>query len=299
MKTFKQFLTESEVITTARSNMIHLQKMKDVEFISFIKKIKTQFDGKLQGLKVSLKVDGGGGRFGLSKTGEPFFEGSRTGPITQPKSFSKFAISKGAEGISLERAHHYDSMFDIVTGSKFIKALPKDSKVICELFYNPMGELSDDGIKFVSIKYDKSKLGKTMTIIPFNVLVASTGEAHPDSDKIIQDLLSASTDDIKFIDIKLQTSGAIDISAMVDPIMSMNQTTLELLGSRLKKDAEEKQSIKAILQGVKDQVAQYILDHPAIVGKFKLGPDIEGLVLDLDGSTYKVTTTEFKATKVK
>jgi hypothetical protein len=131
------------------------------------------------------------------------------------------------------------------------------------------------------------------------VLVASTGEAHPDSDKIIQDLLSASTDDIKFIDIKLQTSGAIDISAMVDPIMSMNQTTIEILGSRLKKDAEEKQSIKAILQGVKDQVAQYILDHPAIVGKFKLGPDIEGLVLDLDGSTYKVTTNEFKATKVK
>jgi hypothetical protein len=131
MKTFKQFLSESEVIATARSNMIHLQKMKDAEFISFIKKIKTQFDGKLHGLKVTLKVDGGGGRFGLSKTGEPFFEGSRTGPITQPKAFSKFAISKGAEGVSLERAHHYDSMFDIITGSKFIKVLPKDCKVIC------------------------------------------------------------------------------------------------------------------------------------------------------------------------
>lgn len=299
MKSFKQFLSEAEVVATNRENMIHLQKMKDADFVAFIRQIKSQFNGVLSGLKVSLKVDGGGGRFGRSKTGEPFFEGSRTGPITQPKAFSQHALSKGADGIVLQRAYHYDSMFDIVTGSKFIRLLPKDCKVVCELFYNPMGELTDDGIKFVSVKYDRNKLGKVMTIVPFKALVASTGEAHPDSDKIIQDLLNASSDDVKFVDAKLQTLGTIDISAMVDPILSINADSLAILNSRLKKDAEEKQAVKAVIQGVKDQIAEFILHHPAIVDKFKLGPEIEGLVLELGGATYKVTTSDFKASKVK
>ena len=298
MKNFKDYLKES-VEASKRQNMLHLQKMKEEEFIEFIRKIKTEMNGKLADLKVSLKVDGGGGRFGKDANGRPFFEGSRTGPIFEPKSFSTYAKAKGLEGESLLRAGHYDDIFDIVTKSDFIKSLPNNTKVVCEIMYNPMAEISDDGIKFVTIKYDKNKLGKTMTIVPFKVIVASTGQEHAQSAKILKDLYAHSTDNIKFVDPNLKTTTDIDISAFIDPILSLNAQSLEVLRSRKASDKEAKENIKKIVQMVKDSLAEYILKHQNIVDKFKLGKDIEGLVLDVNGQNIKVTTAEFKASKAQ
>ena len=59
MKTFKEYLQEA-VEATTRQNMIHLQKMDDVAFIDFAHKLKRETGGKLQDIKVSLKVDGAG-----------------------------------------------------------------------------------------------------------------------------------------------------------------------------------------------------------------------------------------------
>jgi len=188
MINFKEFLKES-VETSTRQNMLHLQKMKDEAFIDFIRKIKVEMNGRLENVNVSLKVDGAGARFGKDINGRPFFEGSRTGPIFEPKSFSAHAINKQSAPDIILRASHYDDIFDIVTKSSFIKTLPNNSKVICELFYNPIGEVSDEGIKFVSIKYDKSKLGKIMTIVPFKVIVANTGQEHSQSSEIIKNLV--------------------------------------------------------------------------------------------------------------
>lgn len=298
MKTFQQYIAES-VEATKRTGMLHLNKMKDLEFIDWVRSIQSQFKGKLENIKVSLKVDGGGYRMGLDKSGRPFVEGSRTGPIFEPRAFSTHAKNKGGSPEIVARAMHYDDMFEIITKSKFIKTLPKDSKVICEMFYNPMAEVTDAGLKFVSITYDKTKLGSMMTIIPFEVVVASTGHPHPDSEKIIKGLLSQSNDKIKFVDPKLNTSGTIDISGMIDPILSLNSDMIAALSSRKKVDADTKAAAKATVQAVKDQVSRYILDHPAIVGKDMLGPEMEGLVLDIDGRIVKVTTDAFKASKVK
>lgn len=298
MKSFAQYLKE-EAVATKRQNMLHLQKMKDEEFIEFVRKVKNEMGGKLADVKVSLKVDGAGARFGKDANGKVFFEGSRTGPIYEPKSFSTHAKSKGYEGEMLVRAGHYDDIFDIVTKSDFIKTLPNNTKVVCELFYNPMGEMSDDGIKFVTVKYDKKKLGKVMTIVPFSVLVASTGQKHAYSSEIIKSLYKQSDEDIKFIDPNLTTSGQIDISAFVDPILSLNQHSLNILKSRKAEDKAAKENIKTLIQNVKNALADYILKHESILDKFKLGPDIEGLVLNIDGQDVKVTTPEFKASKAK
>lgn len=298
MKSFTQYLKE-EAVATKRQNMLHLQKMKDEEFIEFVRKVKNEMGGKLADVKVSLKVDGAGARFGKDANGKVFFEGSRTGPIYEPKSFSTHAKSKGYEGEMLVRAGHYDDIFDIVTKSDFIKTLPNNTKVVCELFYNPMGEMSDDGIKFVTVKYDKKKLGKVMTIVPFSVLVASTGQKHAYSSEIIKSLYKQSDEDIKFIDPSLTTSGQIDISAFVDPVLSLNQHSLNILRSRKAEDKAAKENIKALIQNVKNALAEYILKHENILDKFKLGPDIEGLVLNINGQDVKVTTPEFKASKAK
>jgi hypothetical protein len=298
MKTFREYVRE-EVASTKRQNMIHLQKMPDVEFIMFVQHLKRTVGGRLDDLKVSIKCDGGSGRFGIAADGRPFFEGSRTGPIFEPKAFSSHAIAKGSGPEIITRAYHYDDMWETVTKSKFIKVLPKDSKVVCELFYNPMAEITDAGIKFVSVAYDKNKLGSLMTLIPFEVLVASTGETHPQSEQLIQKLLGQSTSEIKIISPKLSVKGTLDLSGMIDPIMAMGPDTVATLTSRKKVDAPAKAALKAILQSVKDAVGQYILEHPAIVGKDMLGPDIEGLVLTINGRDVKVTTPEFKASKSK
>lgn len=299
MKSFKTFIKEN-VSATTRSSMLHLQKMNDIEFIEFVRSVKSEMEGKLKNLSVSLKVDGAGARFGKDANGRPFFEGSRTGPIFEPKTFSSFAKNRGtSDAIQLARAAHYDDIFDIVTSASFVKSLPNDTKVIVELFYNPMGEITQDGIKFVTVSYDRNKLGQVMTIVPFKVIKASDGSPHPDEDAIIKNLHKQSNDKIRFIDPTLSTKGEIDISGKIDPILSLNSDTLEVLKSRKSSDKEAKETIKSIIQSVKDEVAEYILNHPNIIGKFKLGPEIEGLVLNINGKMVKVTTPEFKASKAQ
>ncbi len=285
---------ESEVVATTRSNMLHLQKMTDTAFIQFVQDVKQNLQGKLQGIPVSLKVDGLGARFGCDNTGRPFFEGSRTGAIFEPGAFSQYTKAKGGTPEMILRAQHYDDIFDVITGSNFIKLLPKDTKIVCEVFYNPLGEMADGGIKFVNISYDPSKLGQLMTIVPFKALLASTGETHPNSDAIIDSLFEQSTAQIKFVDTRLEIRGSIDISTVVDPVASLDTEAIATLTSRKAQDADAKAYLKQIVQQTKESLADFIISNPQIVDRFKLGPNIEGLVLNINGRDIKVTTSEFK-----
>ena len=162
-----------------------------------------------------------------------------------------------------------------------------------------MAEVTDDGVKFVTVKYDKNKLGKKLTIVPFRVVVASTGQEHARSTEILKSLYELSNDDIRVINPNLKTTSDIDISGFVDPILSLNQHSLDVLKSRKANDKAAKENVKLIIQKVKDALANYILHHENIIDKFKLGPDIEGLVLNIGGQDIKVTTPEFKASKSK
>ena len=284
----------SEVTTTKRKGMTHLQDMKPAEFIELALHIKNDLKGKLKGIPVALKVDGLGARFGVTKSGVKFFEGSRTGPIFTPKAFSTFASGRGEQDpIKLARAAHYDDIYDHLMKSRALNTLPDDSKVVCEIFYNPMGEVEEDGITFVSVKYDKSKLGSLMTIVPHAVLVASSGEPHPDETAIIKKLVKESTSQIKIVTASLKM-GTIDVGGMLDPIESINP---EIVKSLKHADKEAKANAIAVIQGIKNQLADYILKHPAILGKRMLGPEMEGLVLGLNNTSYKITTQKFKDSK--
>lgn len=285
---------ENEVAATTRSNMLHLQKMTDTAFVQFVQDVKQNLQGKLSGIPVSLKVDGLGARFGRDSAGRPFFEGSRTGAIFEPGAFSRYTAAKGGTPEMISRAQHYDDIFNVITNSNFIKLLPKDTKIVCEVFYNPLGEIADGGIKFVNIAYDPSKLGSLMTIVPFKALVASTGETHPNSDAIIDSLFQQSTQQIKFVDTRLEIRGSIDISTVVDPVASLDSQAISTLTSRKAQDADAKAYIKQIVQQTKEALADFIISNPQIVDRFKLGPNIEGLVLNINGRDIKVTTSEFK-----
>jgi hypothetical protein len=298
MITFKQFLAE-EVVASKRKSLMHLQGMKPIEFVQWVQGLHNDFGGVLSDLEVSLKVDGLGARFGKDKDGQFFFEGSRTGPVFKEKAFSSYAKEKGSKQEVIDRASHYDDMFDTLKASSLTKLLPNDTKVVCEIFYNPMATEHEDGsVVFVTVKYDKSKLGKTMTLIPIAVLNASTGEHSDLEDEVKDKLFKASDANVKVIDPKLKV-GKIDIRAKTKSVMKFGEKEFALIKSLKGADKEAKQALLATVQKAKDELAQFLLDHPSIVGKDKLGKDIEGLVFTAGGQPVKVTTQEFKDSKKK
>ncbi len=289
-------LNEDDVVPTKRQGIMHLQKMNDLEFINFVRSLKTQLQGKLSDVQINLKVDGLGARFGKDTSGKPFFESSHSGPIFQGGMFSRHAEERGFTGEKLDRARHYDNIFHVVTNSKFVEDLPTDCKIVCEIMYNPLAEVTETGLKFVTVSYDKRALGKLMTIVPFEAIVASTGEPHPKADSIIEMLLKHSTSTIKFIDPKLIQQEEIDVNGVIDPVMSINDRMIAMLQSRRPADKEEKLQIKAFLQTVKDELADYLLTHPGILGKDRMGKDIEGMVVyPKNFNSFKVTTPDFKS----
>lgn len=296
MKPFNEYMTEdiSDVVETRRQNMIHFQDMKPVEFINFLREIKDTMGGKLQDLKTVMKVDGIGFRFGRDRHGEIFVEGSRTGPIFKDKAFSTYARVQSIDPDIIARAEHYDDILTLFKNQSFMRVVPADRKIICEVFYNPMASESETGVTFVTVEYDKSKLGKLMTILPYNIFVASTGEPAEDEAEIIKNLIAQSNGDIKIINPRLKM-GSIDVTTIIDPILSLGPNTINVLVSRKAVDKKVKDAILEVVNTAKDELAAYLLSHPEIVGKYNLGPNIEGIVLHIRGKAYKITTPEFKS----
>jgi len=292
----KASVTE-DVKASPRQGVQHLQKMKDVEFIDFIRNVKDELGGKLSNVKMTLKIDGLGARFGKDANGRVFFESSRSGPIFTGGMFAAHAKSRGFEGENLERAHHYDEIFNLVTTSQFAKKVPNNTKVACEILYNPMAEETEKGLKFVTVSYDKAVLGAKMSIVPLYCEIASTSEPHPDSDKIKQMLVSTKEENgIRFIDNRLGYHKEIDATAIIDPLLTLvDDKFISTITSRTRADAGAKSELKALVQTVKDQLGAFIIQHPDIAGKGRLGKEIEGLILYRDGQApVKVTTPDFK-----
>ena len=278
---FIEFLREID--RTPRKSIIHFEKMKPLEFLNLAREINAQ-NKQLREVKTSLKVDGASARFGKDHKGKFFFETGSSGLIQTSNAFSTYTMDRGGTFDAIERAYHYDEMYDILLASKLWHDLPVGTKIVIEVMFNPMAEVIDDKLKFVSIKYDRSKLGDTMTIIPLSV------EGTYDLNKLYE----MSNDDIRIISPDL---GRININIDID-LSVVNEMDENILVSRKHSDREKKLEYISILQDLKDAVARQILEMP-ITGKDKLGPEIEGLVLELNGNTYKITTPSFKSSKSK
>lgn len=292
--TFKQFLTE-EVAQTKRKGIVHLQDMRPLDFLQFAHEISSSFKGKLKDINVDLKADGLGARFGKDAKGKFFFETSNSGPIQKAKAFSTFTSAKGASEISITRAFHYDDIFDALEASNLWSDLPANCKVIVEIMYNPMSEEAEDGIKFVSVKYDKNKLGSLMTIVPISVIIASSGEHHPDEKDIIADILKKSSSEIKIVSPKLGKL-SLDVKTELEPLSLIGPDVEQVIKSLKHADKQKKQEYIAILNAIKSEIADKILLHP-IKGKDILGIENEGYILEWNGKLFKVTTSQFKANK--
>jgi hypothetical protein len=290
------FLNE-EAIATTRKSMTHLQNMKPEVFVKWLKTVKYETKGIISNYKTSLKADGLGYRFGKDESGKIFVEGSRTGIITDSGSFSNFARNNNRSNDIIIRAIHYDAMLELFKSADFMKALPADTKVICEILYNPLASEEANGLTFVSVKYDKNKLGKKMSIVLIDVLYANSGKSREDSEDIKNALYKLSDDEIKIINPKLKM-GSIDVNAIIDPVAILDDSALLTLKSRKAVDKEAKENILSIIQKTKDELTEYLLKHPDIENKFLLGPELEGIVMDIpDVGTFKVVDPAFKMSK--
>jgi hypothetical protein len=248
-----------------------------------------------------MKIDGIGGRFGKDSSSRPFFESSYSGPVFTSGSFVEYAKSTAQcddilSAGRIQRAIHIDELFDTISISNIMEALPENTKIVCEIFYTAMAKHeNDEHITFVHVAYNKQKIGKSITVMPYTVLEANTGNEHSDKEEILNILYSLSNEDIKIVNPNLSILDNIDISYYADEVSDITDQTLLFLKSRKHViDIEIKKSLMERIQKVKNELAEYILYHPNIVDKYKLGEQIEGIVLWIDGIEYKITTSEFK-----
>lgn len=276
MISFKKFLRlHEEVVSTRRQGIQHLQEMPPEIFIQWMRSVRNELGGVLKNIKSVMKIDGIGFRFGKDISGKVFIEGSRTGPISEVGAFSAYARNKTDNVEIIARAVHYDNILELFKNLEIMKSLPSNTKVVSELFYNPMAKENETGITFVSVQYDKSKLGSLMTIMPYTVLQADIGLEHLQKEMILKNLYSESNDKVKIIDPNLKFE-EIDITAFVEPASTITDSSLEIVKSRKQSDRVEKQNILNIIQKIKDDLSDYLLSHPGIEGKFKLDQKSRG-----------------------
>ena len=289
-----------------RQGLMHLMDMKPDAFLSWLDSVKSEASGILskQNVRAALKIDGMGFRFGKSKAGNVFIEGSRTGPQFASGAFSAYARSKSTDEVVIQRATQYDDILEhFKKNKKLMDLLPNNAKVYCELFYVPMAQVNDDtGVQFVTIRYDRAKIGSLMTVSIYDVLDAETNQKHPDAENIKQTLIQkGSTKEVKVVSADLDFIGEIDIGAEIDLVDSLikNKTqVMATVSSRKKEDAVTKQNVLQLINQAKRRLSDKILFNSAICGQ-DMFCDVdkgEGLVLHLPKGlpSIKITSSQFQ-----
>jgi hypothetical protein len=291
---------DANVVQSKRKGIVHLEKMKDIDFLNLLDEIKDEATGqfKLDNMPMTVKVDGFGARFGKDSNGRPYMETSRSGPKFEPGAFSQNAEKRQADPEVKARAKLFDDLYDEmmnvisqVDGKLGEKALV-DAKVHCEVLYLPFATEQEDGrLKFVGISYDKLPQGVTLALVPLFVEKSSTGDQHPNSDKFVSALRKIGrVGSTMFIDNSLTSDGGLDVTTSLPPLENIEVLKgMVTSGKRdLKKDAS------AALQPVKDELARFIISNPNIIGKDKLGKDYEGIILNTKNGPVKITSQEQK-----
>ncbi len=290
-----------EVVQSKRKSIVHLEKMKDIDFLDLLDELRDESNGKLtlDNIPMTVKIDGFGSRFGKSEDGRPYYETSRTGPKFGPGNFLKYHQEKGTQDSEiLRRAGLFDELqnkimnvianVDKRLGENFLK----DIKIHVEVLYLPFASEQEDGrLKFVGISYDKLPDGVELALVPLFAEISSSGATHPKSTQIIKTIKNlGQIDDTMFIDNSLTTDGSIDVTGSIPPMENLETLRNMILSN--KRDAK-KEAAEA-LQPVKDELANYIIEHPGILGKDILGRDYEGIILNSKQGPIKITSKEQK-----
>jgi hypothetical protein len=292
---------KDDVVQSKRKGIVHLEKMKDLDFLDLLDELRDEVTGKitLDNVPMTVKIDGFGSRFGKAEDGRPFYETSRAGPKFGPGNFLKYHQEKGTQDTEiLRRASLFDDLqnkiMDLikVVDKRLGKDFLKDIKVHVEVLYLPFASEQEDGrLKFVGIAYDRLPEGVELALVPLFAEISSTGAQHPKSVQIVQKLRSLGiVGETMFIDNSLTQQGNIDVTGMIPPMENLDTLKNMILSN--KRDAKKEAS--EVLQPIKDALSKFVIEHPDLLGKDILGKDYEGIILNTSKGPVKITSPEQK-----
>lgn len=312
------YLKEDEMTTTTRKGIHHLYEptgkysMSPKDFMDVLNFIEKENGGKITSTnaKINEKVDGMGFRFGLDQNNKFFVESSYSGPIYNAGDFSKKSIEKRGESSIYTKA--LDDVTVSLMGNKILHNIikkhntPTGIKVVCELFYAPIGKEEGDLISFVVTKYRKDMIGSFATFVMFDV-IDGEGNQLENYETIIDDIKKISTKEIKFDD-NVASVADLDLSPIIKKINKTVKQIEDREGNKIdaiisdpsrKKDAmDKKREIKAEILNLQKMVSDEI---QKIIPSSKFGDDNtipEGIVLNLaNGILLKIVTNKFKEAK--
>jgi len=235
----------------------HCNQMSNKEFGKLSETIKKLKVISNENSTASEKIDGFGFRFGVDQDNNFFVESSRSGPVYESGVFTNYTIAKFGKTNEISEA--YESLFYTLKRNFKLRAILQKYtgiKIVCECLFYSLGVCNNGLMKFVTIEYDESKLGQFAT---FSLIKVVDSEGNDLDCNVIQELLSISDDEIKYIYPKIE-SFKIDFSDMTE------LNIREALHDRFSK----------------------------CISSSVLGPYYEGIVFNVDGQVFKVITKRFK-----
>lgn len=283
MKTKNFKLLNEEIRSSKRIGIEHLSKLKPLEFLNLIKYFQDDLKGIISSekVKINIKIDGCGIRFGIDSNQDFFIESSNSGPQFKQNAFSDF--TKNKFGSSNEISDSYDDVFGELKSYKPLQSylknnFPNGIKIFAELLYTPLAKEIGDQLQFLVIKYDKKNLGNKFSLILYKVEDVN-GKGLKNEKQIFEDLKKFSNNDI-VIDDQTISYEDINISYEINSLLKIleDYDNLEqILTSRKSIDKKTKDIVISLIQQVQNNISDKII-NTKFNHRFS-GKEIEGLVL--------------------
>lgn len=294
MLSFIGFLNESAKM---RQGLSHLRDLKPGDFHNLIS------SGKVSG-HVTEKTDGLAFGMGYDKDGF-YTRSARSDKVRHPGEYTAYGKAKYGEDHESPFAHHYDKIHEILQNNPKLaehlknlhhKSGGQDVSMKGEMFWKPLGETSDKGVKFVGTHYDPNKMGIHGKFVLHTGLPENSIHDHKTVSELGDENVHFDHDNVH--------NGKMDIDVQ-DELNQFNSLDHEKMNSRKKSDAENKEHNKRLFQSIKDSVEAKLRNHINARTKPKFGNETEGHVFHpkKEGQPrFKLTSdsfAQFKANQKK
>jgi hypothetical protein len=248
----------------------HLRDLKpgDVHKLISSGKLPVDFTEKTDGLA-----------FGVGYDKDGFYTRSaRSDKVRNVGEYTAYTKRKYGEDHESPFSHHYDEIHHRMQSNQelhnYLKTLHhktggEDVSLKGEMFWKPLGEESEKGVKFVGTHYDPTKMGTHGKFVLHSKLPENSIHDH-------KKVSSLSASDIHFDNDSISNgSKTFDVS---DELSQFNSLNHEAMSSRKKADAESKEHENRKFQSIKSSLESKLREHVNNNIKPKFGNETEGVV---------------------
>lgn len=291
MLSFRSFLREAE--QKMRQGLPHFRDLKPDQLHSLIS------SGKISG-DVTEKTDGLAFGFGRDKEGF-YTRSAKSDKVRTPGAYTAYTKQKYGEDHESPYAGHYDKIHELLQNNHKLQnhllnrhqqSGGEDISMKGEMFYKPLGELTDKGVKFVGTSYNPTTMGKFGKFVLHSRLPENASHDIEKSKELGDENINFDHDKVE--------NGRTEVDAK-DELNAFNSLDREKMASRKKADAEAKEQEKAKFQGIKDSLESKLRSVTGSL-KPKFGQETEGHVVHPDNPEaprFKLTSDSFAEFKRK